>query len=311
MSQRVGHTSDEAVRIVYETPWLALGEFHCEPEDRRWSEENRADEGHFVVFPGTPVRIAQDGHDPVVATPNNVMFYNRHQTYRRALVSARGDHCVFVLLSPQALEEVARAFVPELKDPEIAPFPFSNGPCAAGTYLAHRMLLHHLYSAPAPDELFVEECLYGLVGDAVIRSFGTAQRNEGPRRSTTRAAHAEMVEEAKLVLSARLRDRLTMEELAATLFTSPFHLARVFRQRTGFSMHAFRTQLRLRSSLGPVCDTHPSLTDIAADLGFSSLSHFSDSFRRVFGLPPSIARARSRSGSGSRRILEATTRLAM
>jgi hypothetical protein len=150
MSQRVGRTSDEAVRIVYETPWLALGEFHCEPEDRRWSEENRADEGHFVVFPGTPVRIAQDGHDPVVATPNNVMFYNRHQTYRRALVSARGDHCVFVLLSPQALEEVARAFVPELKDPEIAPFPFSNGPCAAGTYLAHRMLLHHLYIAACP-----------------------------------------------------------------------------------------------------------------------------------------------------------------
>jgi AraC family transcriptional regulator len=101
-----------------------------------------------------------------------------------------------------------------------------------------------------------------------------------------------------------------MEALAATLFTSPFHLARVFRQYTGFSLHAFRTQLRLRSSLVPVCDTQASLTDISADLGFSSLSHFSDSFRGLFGVPPSIARARARSGSGSRRILEATTRRA-
>lgn len=310
MSQPVSPASDEAVSIVYESPRLTLGEFHCDPEDRRWSEENRADEGHFVVFPGTPVRIAQDGRDPVVATPNNVMFYNRHQTYRRALVSARGDHCVFVLVSPQVLEEISRALVPELTDPEVAPFPFSNGPCAASTYLAHRMLLHHLCSAPAPEELFVEECLYGLVGDAVVRSFGTAHRNQEPRRPATRAAHREMVEEAKLVLSARVGERLTMQELAATLFTSPFHLAHVFRQRTGFSLHAFRTQLRLRSSLGHVCDTHASLTDIAADLGFASLSHFSDSFRRVFGVPPSIARARSRSGSGSRTILEAATRRA-
>jgi AraC family transcriptional regulator len=305
MPQRVSHPSDEVVRIVYETPRLALGEFHCDPGDRRWSEENRADEGHFVVFPGTPVRIAQDGHDPVVATPNNVMFYNRHQTYRRALVSTRGDHCVFVLVSPGALEEIARAHVPELTDPEIAPFPFSNGPCPASTYLAHRMLVHHLSNARVPEGLFVEECLYGLVGDAVVRSFDTPHGSEEPRRPATRAAHAELVEEAKVVLSAGLGERLTLEELAATLFTSPFHLARVFRQRTGFSLHAFHTQLRLRSSLGHLCDTRASLTDIADDLGFSSLSHFSDSFRRVFGLPPSIARARSRSGAGSRTILEA------
>ena len=310
MSQRDLISNDELVRIVYATPRLALGEFHCEPEDRRWSEENRADEGHFVVFPGTPVRIAQDGHDPVVATPNNVMFYNRHQTYRRTLVSARGDHCAFLLVNPQVLEEVARAFVPELKDPEIAPFPFCDRPCAASTYLAHRMLLRHVCSARPPDELFVEECLYRLVGDVVARSFGTAHRNEMPRRAATRTAHTEMVEEAKLVLIATLGERLTLEELAATLLTSPFHLARVFRQRTGFSPHAFRTHLRLRSSLGDVCDTQASLTDIAFDLGFSSPSHFSDSFRRVFGVPPSIARARSRSSSGSRRILEAATRRA-
>jgi AraC family transcriptional regulator len=310
MSQMVSPTSVEVVRIVYETPRLALGEFHCDPGNRRWSEENRADEGHFVVFPGTPVRITQDGHDPVVATPNDVMFYNRHQTYRRSLVSSRGDHCVFVLVSPEALEEIARTLVPDLTDPEIAPFPFSNGPCAASTYLAHRMLVHHLGSARAPEGLFVDECLYGLVGDAVVRSFGAAHRNEEPRRPATRAAHAELVEEAKLVLSARLGERLTLDELAGSLFTSPFHLARLFRQRTGYSLHAFLTQLRLRSSLGHVCDTRARLTDIAADLGFSSLSHFSDSFRRVFGLPPSIARARSSSGAGSRTILEAAARRA-
>ena len=38
-----------------------------------------------------------------------------------------------VLVSPQALAEIARAGVPELEDPDVAPFPFSHRPCAART----------------------------------------------------------------------------------------------------------------------------------------------------------------------------------
>ena len=298
-------SKDGVMRVIYGTSRLALGEFHCQAEDRRWSEENRADEGHFVVFPGTPVRITQDGHEPVVATPNHVMFYNRNQTYRRGLVSPRGDHCVFVLVSPEALEEIARANVPEIADPDESPFPFSHAPCAAGAYLTHRILLHHVSAAPASDGLLIDECLYGLVSDVVRGSFGSGCRVAEYRRSATRAAHAEIVEEAKVVLSVRLGERLTLDELAASLFTSPFHLARIFRDRTGYSLHSFRTHLRLRNSLALLCDTRESFTDIAADLGFASLSHYSGSFRKTFGVAPSTARDRSRSSAGSRRILEA------
>src|SRR4029079_16713942 len=97
-----------------------------------------------VVFPGTPVRIAQDGHEPVVATTASVLFYNRFQTYRRGLVSDRGDHCWFVLVAPEVLEDVARASVPQLADPHSRPFPAAHAPSAAGTFLGQRTLLRHL-----------------------------------------------------------------------------------------------------------------------------------------------------------------------
>ncbi|HXJ65585.1 MAG TPA: helix-turn-helix transcriptional regulator [Actinomycetota bacterium] len=299
--------ANDAVRIVYATPRLSLGEFHCEPGDRRWSEPNHMDDGHHVVFPGTPVRIEPDGHDAVVATSAHVMFYNRFQTYRRAVVSERGDHCAFVLVGPEVLEEIARCRVPGLADPVGRPFPLTHAPGPAGAYLAHLALLRHLRDAREPDEVFVQERLYALVGGAVAGLFAAGTTRGEPRRAVTRAAHAEAVEAAKVVMGTRLGERLTLEQVAGLVFVSPFELARMFRRRTGFSVHAFLVQLRLRAALERVLDSGAQLTDIATDLGFASPSHFSDSFHRVFGLTPSSARLLGRSRTQTRTFLEAAS----
>ncbi|HEY7282357.1 MAG TPA: AraC family transcriptional regulator [Actinomycetota bacterium] len=294
----------DAVTVVYSTPRVAFGEFHCEPGDRRWTEQNHMDDGHHVVFPGTPVRIEPDGHDPVVATAAHVMFYNRFQTYRRALVSERGDHCAFLLVGPEVLEEVARSRVPQLGDPFVRPFPSTHAPGTAAAYLAHLALLRHLRTRADPDDLFVQERLYWLVGAAVAELYGSDERAGEPRRAATRAAHAEVVESAKAVLGTRLGERLTLEGVAGLLFVSPFELSRMFRRRTGFSVHGFLVQLRLRAALERVLDSRARLTDIAVDLGFSSPSHFSDSFRRVFGVAPSSARRLARSRTQTRTLVE-------
>ncbi len=297
----------DAVTVVYSTPSLAFGEFHCEPGDRRWTEQNRMDDGHHVVFPGTPVRIEPDGHEPVVATSAHIIFFNRFQTYRRAVVGERGDHCAFVLVAPEVLEEIARSGVPQLADPFVRPFPLTHAPGGARTYLAHLALLRHLRSTTELDDLFVQERLYGLVGAAVAGLFASRLSAMEPRRAATRSAHAEVVESAKAVLGTRLGERLTLEGLAALLFVSPFELSRMFRRRTGFSVHRFLVQLRLRAALERVLDSRARLTDIACDFGFASPSHFSDSFRRVFGVAPSSARLLARSRPQTRTFLEAAS----
>jgi AraC-like DNA-binding protein len=265
---------------------------------------NRIDDGHHVVFPGTPVRIEQDGYEPVVATTASVVFYNRFQTYRRGLISERGDHCVFVLVSPEVLEDLFRSFVRPLADPHVRPFPLAHTPSDAGTFFRQRALLHHLRFASEPDDLFVEELLYGLVGRTVASLIDTGPACGEPRRAATRAAHAEVVESAKAVMSTRLGERLTLEGMAAHLFVSPFELARMFRRRTGLSVHAFLIQLRLRAALERILDSGDRLTDVAVDLGFSSPSHLTDSFRRLFGMSPSSARALAASRSRTRTFLE-------
>jgi AraC-like DNA-binding protein len=100
----------------------------------------------------------------------------------------------------------------------------------------------------------------------------------------------DLVEAARDVIARRITDDLSLTEIASEVQSSVFSLARAFKARTGFSMHAYRNQLRLRAALERMRDPDCGLTDIAIDLGFSSHSHFTETFRRAFGRPPSLVR---------------------
>jgi AraC-like DNA-binding protein len=85
-----------------------------------------------------------------------------------------------------------------------------------------------------------------------------------------------------------------LQEVAQGLYTSAFHLARVFRAETGFSLHAFRQSLRLRAALERLASGAVDLSALALELGFSSHSHFTERFRNEFGVAPSQIRQAAR-----------------
>jgi AraC-like DNA-binding protein len=78
--------------------------------------------------------------------------------------------------------------------------------------------------------------------------------------------------------------------VARAVHASPFHLARVFRERAGVPIHRYLTRLRLRAAIERLADGADDLTALALDLGFSSHGHFTDTFRREFGRTPSDVR---------------------
>jgi AraC-like DNA-binding protein len=96
----------------------------------------------------------------------------------------------------------------------------------APTFLLARRLARELRDEP--DRLLVEETAAELVGCAT----GEAVTPSG-RRPATRRVRAELAEAAKELLVARLAQPLSLGAMAEDLNVSPFHLTRVFRERTG------------------------------------------------------------------------------
>jgi AraC family transcriptional regulator len=270
-----------SVTPLLETPLLTVGEFRCPPEDVAWREPNLIGERAHVVFPRVPVLIQHDGRTPVLATATQTMLYNANQTYRRELRNTAGDDCVYLEVPAESLQQLAE---------DGAVLVDGNGRLVvdhtvAGprTYLLQHLLVRHLRSDER-DELIAEEVAAMLVRAAL------GERPAGAKPQRADSGHRELAEAAKTELAGRLDERITLHGLARRLHASAFHLARVFRAETGFTLHGFRQTLRLRAALERLPASGRDLSAVALELGFSSHSHFTERFRNEFGLTPSQVR---------------------
>jgi len=203
------------------------------------------------------------------------------------------------------LNDIVRELDPAIDDHPERPFPFVTGPCASGVFWRHRELAQRLWvvednQMEPPDPLWIEVTALQIIADALEAAFarhGLASSTRNRRREGTEADHADHVEAAKTYLAGRMSERVTLDDVARTVGASPFHLARLFRRRTGAPVHRYLMCLRLRASLERLVEGANDLTALALELGFSSHSHFTDSFRREFGRAPSdLRRGASRRG---------------
>jgi AraC family transcriptional regulator len=273
-------------RILYAGRLFTVGEFRCPPESPRWRRVNVIGERSLAAFPATSVVIHQDGREPVLANPNHVIFYRGRQRYRRILHDGRGDRCVFVDIYPELVRElIDSAGLYRQTD-----LPFVHGPSDPQAYLRLRLAVLALREGQV-DPLAVDETIYFALLRSVEGSVAVHHSRRGTARSRTEQDHHRLVEDAKAVLTERARKNDALELLAREVHTSEFHLARIFRDRTGFTLNRYRTHLRLRLALDRLAAGDANLATIAIELGFNSHSHFTGVFRTVFGAPPSEIRA--------------------
>lgn len=274
-------------RTVYHDDLLRIGLFSCRPWEDLFHDDTQA-QGRYVVFPHSCVFITPEGDERHVADPTVVVFYNKHQTYRRAKLSDHGDACAYFEFAPQVLREVMPHYDPSREDRPDYPFPVNVGRSDAHSYLLHRLVVAHILQEDAPDSLFVQETimhvLQRIVHDVLPQS---PQRTHS---QATRHAHVALARDAQSLLATRFHEPLTLPDIAARLHVSPYHLCRVFRRQTGRTIHQHRKDLRLRAALDHVLGGETDLGALALTLGFANHSHFTKAFRLLFQTTPSNLR---------------------
>ena len=255
-----------------------VGTFTCGPDDWRWSSDNWVGPQRHVVFPGTPVWILPFGADPLLGTANHVLCYDGDVEFRRRLHAPDGDRCSFLRLE----EDLA----------ETAGFAASSSPAVTGgiratsldpvAFARHRRILAAARSGA--DPLWLDEQVYDLLRRLTA---APVPPTAGP------APNRELVEQVKALLAASLPERLTVPDIARAVHYSPYHLSRMFRRATGYSLHSYRQHLRLRAAFDLLRETDRPIGDIGVSMGFDSHSHFTRTFRRTFGHPPAAVRSRA------------------
>jgi AraC-like DNA-binding protein len=266
-------------RILLDTGVVSAGEFRC-PVDHPRFEDTGPTRQYCFVFPRNACWIEHEGSPPFVADSTVVPLYNQGHPYRRGVISADGDRTDWFGVHPSVLREMVATVDPDRVGRTDSLFPASFVAASAESFLAQRVVFHHLRSGTPPDRLYIEETVLTLLGDVLERAFGKSVAHPLSR------AQADLVERSREHLNRTYLQKEGIAEVAAAVGTSEFHLCRLFRRATGSSLHGYRTDLRLRRSLEWLHDGADILT-IALEAGFSHHSHFTAAFRRAFGMPPS------------------------
>lgn len=87
-------------------------------------------------------------------------------------------------------------------------------------------------------------------------------------------------------ITRNLAQPLKLGEVARVAAFSPFHFHRIFRAMMGETVHDFVKRTRLDRALYLMSHDQRPLTEIALEVGFSSSSEFSRSFKARFGVSP-------------------------
>ena len=276
-------------RLLYRSAIGGIGAFRCPPNHPRFTDSGPIRDA-CVVFPRTATRIQHSGRSSFHADPTIVTLYNAGQTYRRFAVSPEGDHCDYLSLTPQALDEALRLRGTVMgRAPSLFPRSHVHGP--ATLYLQQRRLFRGAQRADAGDRLALDEGIVTIL-DAVIGALERVQAWAPAVESRANRRAIDLADAARHVIATHLTDPLPLAAIAQRLGCSSFHLCRVFRQATGLTLHQYRHDLRLRRALGLI-EQGADLSAAALALGYSSHSHFTAAFSRRFGVTPSAVRERA------------------
>jgi AraC-like DNA-binding protein len=281
---------EDATRLIHQGTFFSIGQFRRGPKHAKFGGMHQIG-GTLVVFPRTSVTITHAGQEAVVADPNTVMFYNDGQVYSRCKLSDKGDLCEWFGYDASLVAEAVRSFDSYVDDHPCQPFQFSHGPSDPASYLLQRLVVVHILNTAQPDDLFIEEAVLYILQRVIRNSYHHRSMAQIRKKSSS---EREVAEALQKVLALDFEQNPSLEQVARQLNYSPFYLCRIFRKQTGMSIHRYLTQLRLRASLEYVTQANSDLTRIAIQLGFASHSHFTDAFRKTFGMPPSSLRNKSR-----------------
>ena len=240
---------------------VSLRRVVCDGIDCRRPAEERSDSARVVVL--LQGRFAfRDAATRAVASPAVALRLRSGHDYRVTHPDG-GDVCL--------------CFQGDLAATLVEQGP-TTSPIGAAGYLALHRLAARLGRGAEPPRLAVEATVIeALAGDSTPRP---------PSRSRDREAAATIAYHLDRDLDARL----SIKDVAGVAGISPFHACRVFRRATGFSIHGYQRESRLRHALALVLDTDRPIAQIAIDLGFANQGHLTNLFRRRFQTTPAQIR---------------------
>ena len=105
---------------------------------------------------------------------------------------------------------------------------------------------------------------------------------------TSNAIHSEneIIRRAQIYVSTHTREKLTVPLVARQVDVSPSYLTALFHKNLQISPGEYIRRIKLQESKQMIRENNLNFTEIAAELQYSTVHHFSRQFKEKFGITP-------------------------
>ena len=111
---------------------------------------------------------------------------------------------------------------------------------------------------------------------------------KGGKLQTSNSIHSEneIIRQAQQYISSHIREKLSVPLVARQVDVSPSYLTALFHKNLQISPGEYIRRIKLQESKQMIRENNLNFTEIAAELQYSTVHHFSRQFKEKFGITP-------------------------
>lgn len=220
---------------LFTGPYLNIRHVRCRCAHPEASELEEAENDGLVFVLDGYFEKHLGRRRSVLAGPATGLFFAAGRPYRVSHPGPPGDDCLVLQHSSTAmrLALIDIAGIESLRDRRLRTH--SVLPLAL---VASCLLFAERLRNGAAGSLEASETALALLAATVHSGLRTARKDR--TRPQTRARRIEQVHAAQALLLDRLDAPISLQQVAAQVGASPFHLARIFRQHVGMPLYEFQ-----------------------------------------------------------------------
>jgi AraC family transcriptional regulator len=126
------------------------------------------------------------------------------------------------------------------------------------------------------------ESLGAALAAYIVHNYLTPSPQSGRKQGLIRR----QLDEIDEYISSHIAANVQLQDLANVCGMSRYHFLRLFKESTGVPPHRYLLHWRIAQAKEMLSDPSRAIAEIALSVGFSSQSHFTQTFRKVAGMSP-------------------------
>ena len=149
-------------------------------------------------------------------------------------------------------------------------------------------LLQSMLREQEKMDAFSNDIILSQLNQLLLLLLREAAAPKGGKLQTFNAIHSEneIIRQAQQYISSHIREKLSVPLVARQVDVSPSYLTALFHKNLQISPGEYIRRIKLQESKQMIRENNLNFTEIAAELQYSTVHHFSRQFKEKFGITP-------------------------